>query len=230
MEAEDSPVDCSKKKSEDGKRFSDEQVKVLESMFKQKTKLEPRKKLELARDLGLQPRKVAIWFQNRSARWKTKQIEHEYRILKAEFDNLAMQFESLKKEKEYLLKQLENNHAGYSRSQDSIDSEIYTSSENVGAELELKDNIPGCLNANLDRDKFKEVDSDKEGTSIEHLRWKEEAEFWNMEELGDSSLGSPQQWCAVGLDGSFEWQFQVVGTLNSANTPKLSKESAVIEL
>ncbi|KAJ8534695.1 hypothetical protein K7X08_016423 [Anisodus acutangulus] len=207
MEAEDSPVECSKKKSEDGKRFSDEQVKVLESMFKQKTKLEPRKKLELAIDLGLQPRQVAIWFQNRRARWKSKQLEHEYRLLKAEFDNLAMEFESLKKEKEYLFKQLqevENNHAGCSRSQDSIDSEMYTSSENVGTELELKDNIPDCLNASLDHERIKGVDSDREGTLIEHFRWKEEAEFWNMEELGDSSLESPQHWYAVGQGGSFD--------------------------
>ncbi|XP_060212211.1 homeobox-leucine zipper protein ATHB-12-like [Lycium barbarum] len=208
MEAEDS---SSKKKSEDGKRFSDEQVKVLESMFKQKTKLEPRKKLELARDLGLQPRQVAIWFQNRRARWKSKQIEHEYRLLKSEFDNLAMQFESLKKEKESLLKQLqelndqlENNHGGCSRSQDSIDSEIYNSSKNVGAELDLKDNIPGCLNASLDHKRIKGVDSDREGKSIEQFRWKEEAEFWNMEELGDSSLGSPRHWDAVGQGSSFD--------------------------
>lgn len=103
---EDSQVECSKKKSEDGKRFSDEQVEVLESMFKQKTKLEPNKKLELARDLGLKPRQVAIWFQNRRARWKTKQLEHEYRRLKDEFDNLAMKFESMKREKESLLKQV----------------------------------------------------------------------------------------------------------------------------
>lgn len=168
-------------------------MKVLESIFKQKTKLEPSKKLELARDLGLQPRQVAIWFQNRRARWKTKQLEHEYRQLKAEFDNLAMKFDSLRKEKESLLKQLrelndqmENNHGGCSRSQDSIDSEIYTSSENVGAEVDLKDNIPCCLNTSVEHERSKGADGDREGTLIEHSRWKEEAEFWNMEELGDS--------------------------------------------
>ncbi|XP_055830650.1 homeobox-leucine zipper protein ATHB-12-like [Solanum dulcamara] len=200
--AEDSPVECSKKKShEDGKRFSDEQVKVLESMFKQKTKLEPSKKLELARDLGLQPRQVAIWFQNRRARWKTKQLEHEYRRLKAEFNNLAMKFESLKKEKESLLKQLqelndqmENHHAGCSRSQeDSIESEIYTSSENV----DLKDNL---LNASLDHERSKGAASDRE----EQLRWKEEEEFWNMEELGDSSLGDSFD---LSCDNSKWWEF-----------------------
>lgn len=208
MEAvEDSLVECSKKKSEDGKRFSDEQVKVLESMFKQKTKLEPNKKFELARDLGLKPRQVAIWFQNRRARWKTKQLEHEYTRLKAEFDNLAMIFESLKKEKESLLNQiqelndqLKNNSAGCSKSQDSIDSEINTSSANV----DLKDNIPCCLNMSLDNERSKGADSDREGTLFEHLKSKEEAEFLKMEELGDSSLGVPEHWYAVELGDSFD--------------------------
>ncbi|XP_009601707.1 uncharacterized protein LOC107810623 [Nicotiana tabacum] len=221
MEAEDTltqgNTEPSNKKSKDGKRFTDEQVKLLEFMFKLETKLEPRKKLELARDLGLQPRQVAIWFQNRRARWKSKQMEHEYRVLKAEFDGLNMQFESLKQEKESLLKQLEelndqleNNHAGCSRSQDSLDSEIYTSSENGGTDLELKDNIiPGCLNASLEDKRVEEVENDREGTLIEHFRWKEEPEFWNMEELGDSSLGSPGRWCAVGLGRTFDlsWEF-----------------------
>ncbi|GKC75208.1 homeobox-leucine zipper protein ATHB-12-like protein [Tanacetum coccineum] len=50
------------------RRFSDEQIKSLESLFKTENKLEPRKKLEMARELGLHPRQVAIWFQNRRAR------------------------------------------------------------------------------------------------------------------------------------------------------------------
>lgn len=95
-----------KKSTENGKRFTDEQVKFLESMFRLETKLEPRKKLQLARDLGLQPRQVAIWFQNKRARWKSKQLEHEYIVLKAKFDNLNMQFQSLKTEKERLLIQV----------------------------------------------------------------------------------------------------------------------------
>ena len=87
-------------------RFSAEQIKSLESSFESETRLEPRKKVQLARELGLQPRQIAIWFQNRRARWKSKQIENEYKTLKDNYDNLASQFESLKKEKQSLLIQV----------------------------------------------------------------------------------------------------------------------------
>ncbi|KAK6155516.1 hypothetical protein DH2020_009764 [Rehmannia glutinosa] len=62
--SEENTPKSTKKKSKNNiaRRFSDEQIKSLESIFKLEAKLEPRKKIQLARDLGLQPRQVAIWF------------------------------------------------------------------------------------------------------------------------------------------------------------------------
>ncbi|KAB1205147.1 Homeobox-leucine zipper protein ATHB-7 [Morella rubra] len=97
-----------KNKIKNTRRFSVEQIRSLESIFESETRLEPRMKLQLARELGLQPRQVAIWFQNRRARWKSKQIEQEYRALRDKYDKLASQFESLKKEKQSLLQQLQS--------------------------------------------------------------------------------------------------------------------------
>lgn len=88
------------------KRFSEDQIKSLESMFATQTKLEPRQKLQLARELGLQPRQVAIWFQNKRARWKSKQLEREYSALRDDYDTLLCSYESLKKEKHALIKQV----------------------------------------------------------------------------------------------------------------------------
>ncbi|KAK9682412.1 hypothetical protein RND81_10G072300 [Saponaria officinalis] len=77
------------------KRLNMEQVKALEKNFEQANKLEPEKKMQLAKALGLQPRQVAIWFQNRRARWKTKQLEKDYNVLKRQFDALKADNDSL---------------------------------------------------------------------------------------------------------------------------------------
>ncbi|CAL1357404.1 unnamed protein product [Linum trigynum] len=78
------------------RRLNMEQVKTLEKNFELGNKLEPERKMQLARALGLQPRQIAIWFQNRRARWKTKQLEKDYDVLKRQFeavkaDNDALQ-------------------------------------------------------------------------------------------------------------------------------------------
>ncbi|KAK9004150.1 hypothetical protein V6N11_001957 [Hibiscus sabdariffa] len=77
------------------KRLNLEQVKALEKSFESGNKLEPERKLQLAKALGLQPRQVAIWFQNRRARWKTKQLEKDYDVLKKQFEALKADNDAL---------------------------------------------------------------------------------------------------------------------------------------
>lgn len=95
-----------RKKSMNRRRFSEEQIKSLESIFESESRLEPRKKLQLAGELGLHPRQVAIWFQNKRARWKSKQLERDYSVLRANYNTLASRFEALKKEKQALTTQV----------------------------------------------------------------------------------------------------------------------------
>ncbi|XP_016442443.1 homeobox-leucine zipper protein HOX6 [Nicotiana tabacum] len=89
------------------RRFNDEQIRSLEHMFETEARPELRTKQQLAKSLGLQPRQVAIWFQNKRARSKSKQLEMEYRMLKISYDNLGSKYEMLKKENESLLIQLQ---------------------------------------------------------------------------------------------------------------------------
>ncbi|KAM3321490.1 Homeobox-leucine zipper protein HOX6 [Capsicum baccatum] len=89
------------------RRFNDEQIKSLENMFSTESRPELRTKQQLAKSLGLQPRQVAIWFQNKRARSKSKQLELEYRMLQMSYDNLGSKYELLKKEHESLLLQLQ---------------------------------------------------------------------------------------------------------------------------
>ncbi|KAJ4811249.1 Homeobox associated leucine zipper protein [Rhynchospora pubera] len=88
------------------RRLSSEQVKALEKNFEVENKLEPERKARLAHELGLQPRQVAVWFQNRRARWKTKTLERDYGSLKASYDALRVDYDSLLHDKDALLAQI----------------------------------------------------------------------------------------------------------------------------
>ncbi|XP_010524329.1 PREDICTED: homeobox-leucine zipper protein HAT7 [Tarenaya hassleriana] len=92
---EDLSDDGSQLLGEKKKRLNLEQVRALEKSFELGNKLEPERKMQLAKALGLQPRQVAIWFQNRRARWKTKQLEKDYEALKQQFEVLKADNDAL---------------------------------------------------------------------------------------------------------------------------------------
>ncbi|KAK0591170.1 hypothetical protein LWI29_036443 [Acer saccharum] len=84
------------------RRLTPDQVQMLEKSFETENKLEPERKTQLAKKLGLQPRQVAVWFQNRRARWKTKQLERDYDVLKSSYDALRSNYDTLVKENDKL--------------------------------------------------------------------------------------------------------------------------------
>ncbi|XP_074590482.1 homeobox-leucine zipper protein HOX16-like isoform X2 [Curcuma longa] len=84
------------------RRLTSEQIRMLERSFEEENKLEPERKSELAKKLGLQPRQVAVWFQNRRARWKNKQVEHDYDRLKASYDALVLDHDAVRKDNDRL--------------------------------------------------------------------------------------------------------------------------------
>ncbi|KAJ6412845.1 hypothetical protein OIU84_005820 [Salix udensis] len=88
--------------SEKKRRLTLHQVKALEKNFEVDNKLEPERKLKLAEELCLQPRQVAIWFQNRRARWKTKQLERDYSTLKVNYEDLRLDYSNLEQKNEAL--------------------------------------------------------------------------------------------------------------------------------
>ncbi|XP_068657617.1 homeobox-leucine zipper protein ATHB-40-like [Aristolochia californica] len=81
----DAPVAEPKKRN-----LTVEQVNFLEINFGNEHKLESARKDRLAADLGLAPRTVAVWFQNRRARWRSKHLEEEYSRLKVTHETVVI--------------------------------------------------------------------------------------------------------------------------------------------
>ncbi|OMO83981.1 hypothetical protein COLO4_22284 [Corchorus olitorius] len=80
------------------KRLTSDQLDSLERSFQEEIKLDPDRKMKLSRELGLQPRQIAVWFQNRRARWKAKQLERLYDALKQEYDAISREKQKLQEE------------------------------------------------------------------------------------------------------------------------------------
>ncbi|KAL8192629.1 hypothetical protein R6Q57_027814, partial [Mikania cordata] len=106
------------------RRFTNQQIKSLETIFQTESKLEPRKKLQVAKDLGLQPRQVAIWFQNKRARWRTKQLERDYTKLRATFDSLSSRYDLLHKENQSLTRQLNKLREVIEKKGNSVEEKV----------------------------------------------------------------------------------------------------------
>ncbi|CAD6262826.1 unnamed protein product [Miscanthus lutarioriparius] len=87
-------IDGSRKKL----RLSKDQSDVLEDSFREHPTLNPRQKAALAQQLGLRPRQVEVWFQNRRARTKLKQTEVDCEYLKRCCETLTEENRRLHKE------------------------------------------------------------------------------------------------------------------------------------
>ncbi|XP_050216868.1 homeobox-leucine zipper protein ATHB-52 [Mercurialis annua] len=69
------------------KRLTQDQVRLLERTFTNNKKLDPELKHQLSNQLAVPPRQIAIWYQNKRARWKTQSLELDYNTLQVKLDN-----------------------------------------------------------------------------------------------------------------------------------------------
>ncbi|KAL8103159.1 homeobox-leucine zipper protein HAT4-like [Apium graveolens] len=92
--SDDEDGDNSRKKL----RLTKDQSAILEESFKEHNTLNPKQKIALAKRLGLRPRQVEVWFQNRRARTKLKQTEVDCEFLKRCCQSLTEENRKLQKE------------------------------------------------------------------------------------------------------------------------------------
>ncbi|KAF7140131.1 hypothetical protein RHSIM_Rhsim06G0203100 [Rhododendron simsii] len=92
------------------KRLTKDQVKLLEVSFGSNKKLEPERKLQLSRELGIPPRQIAIWYQNKRARLKTQSLELDHSAIQLRLEATSAEKKQLEKEVERLREELEKAH------------------------------------------------------------------------------------------------------------------------
>ncbi|KAL2902910.1 Homeobox-leucine zipper protein ATHB-12 [Bienertia sinuspersici] len=124
-------------KNSNKKRFSDDQIKSLESMFSSESRPGPKTKKQIADQLGLHPRQVSVWFQNRRARTKSKQTERDYSVLKARYDSLASKLEVLKNENQCLIVEVERLRGLKGSPKDSTNEMITATCSSNGESISL---------------------------------------------------------------------------------------------
>eukprot|EP00249_Psilotum_nudum_P017082 c26147_g1_i2 orf=176-880(+) len=113
------------------KKLTVKQAALLERNFEFDRKLGSERKLLLARELDLQPRQVIVWFQNKRARWRAKQLEEDYKALSKQYFLLKAKYEALIQEKEtleYQVRQLKQMlHISYDKQKEGIAEETKVS-------------------------------------------------------------------------------------------------------
>ncbi|KAJ9190203.1 hypothetical protein P3X46_001430 [Hevea brasiliensis] len=80
--------DKKKKKRKKYHRHTAEQIREMEALFKESPHPDENQRQQLSKQLGLAPRQVKFWFQNRRTQIKAIQERHENSLLKTEMEKL----------------------------------------------------------------------------------------------------------------------------------------------
>nr|XP_016501674.1 PREDICTED: homeobox-leucine zipper protein GLABRA 2-like [Nicotiana tabacum] len=93
---EDPNNNSKKKKRKKYHRHTAEQIREMEALFKESPHPDEKQRQQLSKQLGLHPRQVKFWFQNRRTQIKAIQERHENSLLKAEIEKLREENKGLR--------------------------------------------------------------------------------------------------------------------------------------
>ncbi|KAL2338066.1 hypothetical protein Fmac_012512 [Flemingia macrophylla] len=85
-----------KKKRKKYNRHTPEQIREMEALFKESPHPDENQRHQLSKQLGLSPRQVKFWFQNRRTQIKTIQERHENSLLKSELERLRAESKTMR--------------------------------------------------------------------------------------------------------------------------------------
>ncbi|XP_060205755.1 homeobox-leucine zipper protein GLABRA 2-like [Lycium barbarum] len=96
-EDEEDPNNSNKKKKRKKyHRHTAQQIREMEALFKESPHPDEKQRQQLSKQLGLHPRQVKFWFQNRRTQIKAIQERHENSLLKAEIEKLREENKGLR--------------------------------------------------------------------------------------------------------------------------------------
>ncbi|KAF3649658.1 Homeobox-leucine zipper protein GLABRA 2 [Capsicum annuum] len=93
---EDPNNNSRKKKRKKYHRHTVQQIREMEALFKESPHPDEKQRQQLSKQLGLHPRQVKFWFQNRRTQIKAIQERHENSLLKAEIEKLREENKGLR--------------------------------------------------------------------------------------------------------------------------------------
>ncbi|CAI9767185.1 unnamed protein product [Fraxinus pennsylvanica] len=123
-----------KKKRKKYHRHTAQQIREMEALFKESPHPDEKQRQELSKQLGLHPRQVKFWFQNRRTQIKAIQERHENSLLKTEM-------EKIREENKVLRETIKKScclNCGFSTSSKDATEEQQLRIENTRLKEELK--------------------------------------------------------------------------------------------
>ncbi|CAA7049100.1 unnamed protein product [Microthlaspi erraticum] len=134
------------------KRLTQEQVRLLEKCFTLNKKLEPNLKLQLSNQLSLPERQVAVWFQNKKARSKTKSLELQHCKLQAKLEAALSDKAKLEHQVQFLqdeLKRSRNQLSLFTNQNSPVEnSNLDSCEEGQDDQVVVFDELYACLVSN----------------------------------------------------------------------------------